>query len=710
MLLLDDTPKITHLTVALVGVSNVGKTSIIETFIQAQPPSVPPAVTIEDCRTFQFVLPRIYKTLITPGPTSKQRPTKVVLTLVDLGGREEFRSLIESGVRSADAAMIFYDIGSRTSFDAVWDFYKEIIEVKECRPGEFPMVIVGNKADPMEQNKIVPREVSTTMLTKLAEVLNTHATETSMYNFSSITDAFTTLVLATQHRAEVFLASSKPHVSHSNTLARLVRQPSFASSIRSRISGTDRGKGNNSLSISSNYNSTKRDSISNLSNRESLQPRDSASQRGRDSSSQLKDSSSSSYRESNASFGSVYSSGNLPVTRNRSLNRSLSGAGHMRNITEESTPLFPQNSTSVPPPQQQQQQSVNSTSPTSPTSPTLDPPYLSKYSNAPINSIRHRRDIIFNAWSQLEKNRAQNEQLKKNNIHGLSPISTPSLPPSSNNNNNNNNNSIEENKGKLPKGFSYPAAMVSPRSDSAISVGSWGSRQAPTRHDSSLERRLKKGGGGYPPARYPMASPQRNNKKQNVHSNHQSSSVNETSNDGSLSLIDPNSKPLPPIPTKPISETQRHLQELLDQLETYDINDDDDNTINETSQDNSKSPTSSPSSSEVTPNPSVLGSNETVNEENTNKLSSIMEDTPSMTSSNSISTPPSNIELNSLHRSITLARARKELGARIVHGINVSKYSLGPKAVDLGLEELQGILEELDDEDVREIAGELGIQ
>ncbi|CAD8080984.1 unnamed protein product [Paramecium sonneborni] len=110
------------------GNSFVGKTSIIERFVQNTfDPKSQPTVGIDF----------ISKNMTIDGKTMR-------LLLWDTAGQERFYSLIPGYVRDAQCAVIVFDVTSRHSFESLDRWFKE---VKQTRGNEALIVILGNKID-----------------------------------------------------------------------------------------------------------------------------------------------------------------------------------------------------------------------------------------------------------------------------------------------------------------------------------------------------------------------------------------------------------------------------------------------------------------------------------------------------------------------------------------------------------------------------------
>lgn len=112
----------------VVGGGGVGKSAITIQFIQSYfVTDYDP--TIEDSYTKQCVIDDI--------------PAK--LDILDTAGQEEFSAMREQYMRSGEGFLLVFSVADHASFDELYKFHKQILRVKDR--DEFPMLIVGNKAD-----------------------------------------------------------------------------------------------------------------------------------------------------------------------------------------------------------------------------------------------------------------------------------------------------------------------------------------------------------------------------------------------------------------------------------------------------------------------------------------------------------------------------------------------------------------------------------
>ncbi len=82
---------------------------------------------------------------------------KVKLQIWDFGGEERFRFLLPTYVRGAAGALFMYDITNFSSLAHIDDWLMVI--KKEITPDKlFPILMVGGKADLVDQREISPEE------------------------------------------------------------------------------------------------------------------------------------------------------------------------------------------------------------------------------------------------------------------------------------------------------------------------------------------------------------------------------------------------------------------------------------------------------------------------------------------------------------------------------------------------------------------------
>uniref|UniRef100_A0A1B6C1F1 Ras-like protein 2 n=1 Tax=Clastoptera arizonana TaxID=38151 RepID=A0A1B6C1F1_9HEMI len=119
----------------VVGGGGVGKSAITIQFIQSYfVTDYDP--TIEDSYTKQCVIDDI--------------PAK--LDILDTAGQEEFSAMREQYMRSGEGFLLVFAVTDKASFDEMYKFHRQILRVKDR--DEFPMLMVGNKAD-LEHQRVV---------------------------------------------------------------------------------------------------------------------------------------------------------------------------------------------------------------------------------------------------------------------------------------------------------------------------------------------------------------------------------------------------------------------------------------------------------------------------------------------------------------------------------------------------------------------------
>ncbi|GAB6018586.1 Ras-protein R-Ras2 [Chamberlinius hualienensis] len=122
----------------VVGGGGVGKSAITLQFIQSYfVTDYDP--TIEDSYTKQCVIDDV----------------ACKLDILDTAGQEEFSAMREQYMRSGEGFLLVFSVTERSSFEEIYKFHKQILRVKDR--DEFPMLMVGNKAD-LEQQRTVSTE------------------------------------------------------------------------------------------------------------------------------------------------------------------------------------------------------------------------------------------------------------------------------------------------------------------------------------------------------------------------------------------------------------------------------------------------------------------------------------------------------------------------------------------------------------------------
>uniref|UniRef100_A0A0N5B0F3 Small monomeric GTPase n=1 Tax=Syphacia muris TaxID=451379 RepID=A0A0N5B0F3_9BILA len=71
------------------------------------------------------------------------------LEVLDTAGQEEFSTMREQYLRSGNGFLLVFSVVDRNSFEEVIRLHKLVLRVKDR--DEFPMMLVGNKADLVEE-------------------------------------------------------------------------------------------------------------------------------------------------------------------------------------------------------------------------------------------------------------------------------------------------------------------------------------------------------------------------------------------------------------------------------------------------------------------------------------------------------------------------------------------------------------------------------
>merc|ERR1712062_46540 len=154
----------------VVGGGGVGKSALTIQFIQSYfVTDYDP--TIEDSYQKQCVI---------DGTVAK-------LDILDTAGQETFSAMREQYMRSGEGFLLVFSLSDRRSFDELGKMYQSVLRVKDR--DEFPMLVVGNKAD-LDRNRQVSRQECENM----AKQLKTPFIECSAKNRINIDQAFYELV------------------------------------------------------------------------------------------------------------------------------------------------------------------------------------------------------------------------------------------------------------------------------------------------------------------------------------------------------------------------------------------------------------------------------------------------------------------------------------------------------------------------------------
>ena len=163
------------LKVILLGDSGVGKTSLINQFVN-KTFSSPYKLTIgTDCHTRDVII----------------EDQHVTLQIWDTAGQERFQALNTAFYRGADCCILTYDVSNSGSFKSLDCWMDEFLIQSSCQdPENFPFVVIGNKID------LENREISTNKAKTWCENRNDIPYfETSAKKGQNIEDAFQTIAM-----------------------------------------------------------------------------------------------------------------------------------------------------------------------------------------------------------------------------------------------------------------------------------------------------------------------------------------------------------------------------------------------------------------------------------------------------------------------------------------------------------------------------------
>jgi len=110
-----------------------------------------------------------------------------LLDILDTAGQDEYSAMRDHYMRSGEGFLLVYSITSRSSFEAVSNFYQQILRIKD--KDSFPVIIVANKSD-LEYE----RQVGMNEGRELARRFNCKCIETSAKQRFNVDEAFSTIV------------------------------------------------------------------------------------------------------------------------------------------------------------------------------------------------------------------------------------------------------------------------------------------------------------------------------------------------------------------------------------------------------------------------------------------------------------------------------------------------------------------------------------
>ncbi|XP_069785361.1 ras-related protein rab7-like [Narcine bancroftii] len=190
-----------HLKMILLGNSGVGKSSLMNQFINKHYTKLHRATVGVDFLTRNIVV--------------DDKP--VTLQVWDTAGTERFQSLGSLLYRSTDCCLLVFDVTSAKSFKALEGWRQEFLRQGSPQdPDTFPFVVLGNKAD------LAEREVSAKQAEDWCQAHKLTYFETSAKNALNVEETFRTCVHVTLNQ----LKMEDLHVEHSNQVELHPGEPS----------------------------------------------------------------------------------------------------------------------------------------------------------------------------------------------------------------------------------------------------------------------------------------------------------------------------------------------------------------------------------------------------------------------------------------------------------------------------------------------------
>ncbi|TFK19192.1 rab small monomeric GTPase [Coprinopsis marcescibilis] len=187
------TPRSALLKVIILGDSGVGKTSLMNQYVNKRFSTQYKATIGAD--------------FLTKEVETEERP--VTMQLWDTAGQERFQSLGVAFYRGADCCVLVFDVNSSKSFQALESWRDEfLIQSSPHEPEEFPFVVLGNKVDVDESKRQVTQKRA---LAWCQAKGNLPYFETSAKEAINVEQAFQTVAIkALQQESEEQLFSDYP--------------------------------------------------------------------------------------------------------------------------------------------------------------------------------------------------------------------------------------------------------------------------------------------------------------------------------------------------------------------------------------------------------------------------------------------------------------------------------------------------------------------
>ena len=79
---------------------------------------------------------------------------KYKIALYDTAGQERYRSMAYNVIKNADGIILMFSVTSQSSYDSISEWMKNI---RNMKPKEFPVILLGNKID-LEENRVISKK------------------------------------------------------------------------------------------------------------------------------------------------------------------------------------------------------------------------------------------------------------------------------------------------------------------------------------------------------------------------------------------------------------------------------------------------------------------------------------------------------------------------------------------------------------------------